>query len=41
VIEAEEMHRVHGIDERISTENLELGIKIACDVIEELCGEAV
>ena len=39
VIETQEVHRVHGIDERISVENLELGIRIACDVIEELCGE--
>ena len=38
VIEIEEMHRVHGIDERISIDNLELGVRIACNVIEELCG---
>jgi acetylornithine deacetylase/succinyl-diaminopimelate desuccinylase-like protein len=38
VIEIEEVHRVHGIDERISIDNLELGIKIACDVLAELCG---
>jgi acetylornithine deacetylase/succinyl-diaminopimelate desuccinylase-like protein len=41
VIDIQEIHRVHGIDERISVDNLELGIRIACDVIEELCGEAV
>jgi acetylornithine deacetylase/succinyl-diaminopimelate desuccinylase-like protein len=37
VIDTKELRCVHGIDECISVENLELGIKIACDVIEELC----
>jgi acetylornithine deacetylase/succinyl-diaminopimelate desuccinylase-like protein len=37
VLEMGELNRVHGIDERISIENLVLGVKIACDVIEELC----
>ncbi|MFN2271168.1 MAG: M20/M25/M40 family metallo-hydrolase [Anaerolineae bacterium] len=37
VIDTKELACMHGIDERFSIENLELGIKIACDVIEELC----
>ncbi|MBN1813803.1 MAG: M20/M25/M40 family metallo-hydrolase [Anaerolineae bacterium] len=37
VIDTEELRCVHGIDECISVENLELGIKIACDIIVELC----
>lgn len=32
-----EIDRIHGVDERISVENLVLGVKIACDVIRELC----
>ncbi|MDY6878599.1 MAG: M20/M25/M40 family metallo-hydrolase, partial [Chloroflexota bacterium] len=37
VLEMSEIDRVHGVDERISVENLVLGVKIACDVIRELC----
>jgi acetylornithine deacetylase/succinyl-diaminopimelate desuccinylase-like protein len=37
VIDMKELRRVHGIDECISVENLELGVKIACDIIGELC----
>ena len=37
VIDTKELRCVHGVDERISVENLELGIKIACDIIGELC----
>jgi acetylornithine deacetylase/succinyl-diaminopimelate desuccinylase-like protein len=37
VIDIKEVSRMHGIDERFSIDNLELGIRIACDVIEELC----
>jgi acetylornithine deacetylase/succinyl-diaminopimelate desuccinylase-like protein len=37
VIDVKELARMHGIDERFSIDNLELGIKIACDVIEKLC----
>ena len=37
VLELSEIDRVHGVDERISIENLGLGVKIACDVIRELC----
>jgi acetylornithine deacetylase/succinyl-diaminopimelate desuccinylase-like protein len=37
VLEPGELDRVHGIDERISLDNLELGVKIAYDVLEELC----
>jgi acetylornithine deacetylase/succinyl-diaminopimelate desuccinylase-like protein len=37
VIDVREVARMHGINERFSIDNLELGIKIACDVIKELC----
>jgi acetylornithine deacetylase/succinyl-diaminopimelate desuccinylase-like protein len=37
LLEPEELDRVHGIDERISIDNLELGVKIACDVLRDLC----
>ncbi len=37
VLEAHEIDRVHGVDERISAENLLLGVRIACDIIRELC----
>jgi acetylornithine deacetylase/succinyl-diaminopimelate desuccinylase-like protein len=37
VIDTAELRCVHGVDECISVENLELGIKISCDIIEELC----
>lgn len=37
VVDIKEVTRMHGIDERFSIDNLELGIKIACDVIKELC----
>jgi len=37
VLELSEVDRVHGVDERISIENLALGVRIACDVIRELC----
>jgi acetylornithine deacetylase/succinyl-diaminopimelate desuccinylase-like protein len=37
VIDTEELRCVHGVDECISIDNLELGIKIACDIIAELC----
>jgi acetylornithine deacetylase/succinyl-diaminopimelate desuccinylase-like protein len=37
VIDIKELRRVHGIDECISVENLELGVKITCDIIGELC----
>ncbi len=37
VLEPEDISRLHGIDERISFENLALGIKIARDIIRELC----
>jgi acetylornithine deacetylase/succinyl-diaminopimelate desuccinylase-like protein len=36
-MDREDIGRVHGIDERISAENLLLGIKMACDIIRELC----
>ncbi len=37
VMERSDLARVHGIDERISVENLLTGIKIAVDIIERLC----
>ncbi len=37
VLELSELDRIHGNDERISIENLELGVKVTCDVVRELC----
>jgi acetylornithine deacetylase/succinyl-diaminopimelate desuccinylase-like protein len=37
VLEPGELDRVHGTDERISIENLELGVRIAYDVVRDLC----
>jgi acetylornithine deacetylase/succinyl-diaminopimelate desuccinylase-like protein len=37
IMDREDIGRVHGIDERISAENLLLGIKMARDIIRELC----
>ena len=37
IMDREDIGRVHGIDERISAENLLLGIKMARDIILELC----
>jgi acetylornithine deacetylase/succinyl-diaminopimelate desuccinylase-like protein len=37
VLELSELDRVHGIDERISIENLVLGIQVTYDIIHELC----
>jgi acetylornithine deacetylase/succinyl-diaminopimelate desuccinylase-like protein len=37
ILDREDIGRVHGIDERISTENLLLGIKMARDIILDLC----
>ena len=37
IVEAGDLARMHGIDERISVENLLLGIKMARDMIKELC----
>lgn len=37
VLEEGDISRTHGIDERISFENLVLGVKIARDIIRELC----
>ncbi len=39
IMDRGDLGRVHGIDERISVENLLLGIKIARDIIRDLCGE--
>lgn len=37
ILELDDISRVHGIDERISIDNLELGIRITRDMIRELC----
>jgi len=37
LLELGELDRVHGIDERISIDNLALGVRIACDVVRDLC----
>jgi carboxypeptidase PM20D1 len=38
IMEGTDLGRVHGIDERISGDNLVLGVKVARDAIERLCG---
>lgn len=38
VLTFEDIATVHGVDERLSVDNLTLGVKIALDVIAELCG---
>ena len=38
LLERADIGRVHGIDERISADNLLLGIRIARDIFRELCG---
>jgi acetylornithine deacetylase/succinyl-diaminopimelate desuccinylase-like protein len=37
ILEREDMNRPHGIDERISIDNLLLGVKMARDILTELC----
>jgi acetylornithine deacetylase/succinyl-diaminopimelate desuccinylase-like protein len=37
ILEREDVNRVHGIDERISTDNLLLGINMTQDIIKKLC----
>ncbi len=37
VVDESDVKRIHGVDERISIENLELGSKITYDVIRSLC----
>ena len=37
LLDPSELDRVHGIDERLSIDNLELGIRITCDVVRDLC----
>ena len=37
VMRISEIERVHGIDERISIDNLVLGVKVTCDIVRELC----
>jgi acetylornithine deacetylase/succinyl-diaminopimelate desuccinylase-like protein len=38
LLERADLGRVHGIDERISAENLLFGIKMTRDIIKALCG---
>ena len=37
ILEKEDLNRAHGIDERISIENIMLGIQMTYDIIRELC----
>jgi acetylornithine deacetylase/succinyl-diaminopimelate desuccinylase-like protein len=37
LLELDDISRVHGIDERISIDNLELGVKMTRDMIRKLC----
>jgi carboxypeptidase PM20D1 len=37
IIEKQDLNRAHGIDERISIENVILGINMTRDLIRELC----
>jgi acetylornithine deacetylase/succinyl-diaminopimelate desuccinylase-like protein len=37
ILERDDVNRVHGIDERISVDNLLLGIRMTQDIIEKLC----
>jgi acetylornithine deacetylase/succinyl-diaminopimelate desuccinylase-like protein len=34
-----ELHRIHGIDERVSIENLELGMRIVLDTVLRMCAQ--
>ena len=38
VMTAEHLQTIHGANERISLDNLTLGVKIAVDVVREVCG---
>jgi acetylornithine deacetylase/succinyl-diaminopimelate desuccinylase-like protein len=37
ILERNDVNRVHGIDERISADNLLLGISMTQDIIKKLC----
>jgi len=37
ILERSDIGRVHGIDERLSKDNLILGIKMTIDILKELC----
>jgi carboxypeptidase PM20D1 len=37
IMDRTDLGRVHGIDERISLENLVLGVRMARDIIRDLC----
>jgi acetylornithine deacetylase/succinyl-diaminopimelate desuccinylase-like protein len=37
ILERADVSRVHGIDERISLDNLHLGIRMTRDIIKTLC----
>ncbi len=38
IIDPAELERMHGIDERISVENLALGSRVVADVVKRVCG---
>jgi len=38
IIDPDELERMHGIDERISVDNLVLGLRVVADVVERVCG---
>jgi acetylornithine deacetylase/succinyl-diaminopimelate desuccinylase-like protein len=40
ILPAGELERIHGIDERISLDNLVLGAQVVYDVVRALCVEA-
>ena len=37
VLTMSELERVHGVDERISIDNLELGVRVTRDIVRDLC----
>jgi len=39
IIDPDELERMHGIDERISVENLALGSNVVADVVGRVYGE--
>jgi acetylornithine deacetylase/succinyl-diaminopimelate desuccinylase-like protein len=38
-LDADSIRLIHGVDERISSDNLRLGIQVTYDVIDALCEE--
>jgi acetylornithine deacetylase/succinyl-diaminopimelate desuccinylase-like protein len=37
LISLEDLNRVHGIDERISEENMIIGTRVYIDIVKKLC----